>query len=176
VKLNALRCHPSAINERIRRLEAGAHLGSTTLRLTYRLDADFDALRIPKETAFQRGNELWRHTCFEAFVRAKGEPAYLEFNFSPSREWAAYRFTAYRDGAVTPEEPVTQVNVTDDNGVLRLDALIRLDRLSPAPSRPLELGLSAVLEDRGGVSSFWALKHPMGRPDFHNADTFTLEL
>ena len=38
------------------------------------------------------------------------------------------------------------------------------------------LGLTAVVEETGGRISYWALAHPAGRPDFHRADCFVLEL
>ena len=38
------------------------------------------------------------------------------------------------------------------------------------------LGLSAVIEDTSGGKSYWALAHPPGKPDFHHADCFALEL
>jgi hypothetical protein len=43
-------------------------------------------------------------------------------------------------------------------------------------SSPLHLGLSAVLEATNGDKSYWALAHPPGKPDFHHADCFALEL
>jgi hypothetical protein len=60
---------------------------------------------------------------------------------------------------------------------LELDAIIRSDRL-PAlhPAVPLRLALSAVIEEDGGMLSYWALKHPPGKPDFHHPDAFALEI
>jgi hypothetical protein len=33
-----------------------------------------------------------------------------------------------------------------------------------------------VIEETNGAKSYWALKHPPGKPDFHHADGFVLEL
>ena len=41
---------------------------------------------------------------------------------------------------------------------------------------PLRLALSAVVEADDGTLSYWALRHPPGRPDFHHADGFVLRL
>ena len=42
-------------------------------------------------------DNLWQHTCCEAFVSAADDgDGYLEFNFSPSGCWAIYQFDAYR--------------------------------------------------------------------------------
>jgi hypothetical protein len=39
------------------------------------------------------------------------------------------------------------------------------------------LGLSAVLEEKDGTKSYWALAHPNpDKPDFHLADCFTAKL
>ena len=43
-----------------------------------------------------RTDELWRHTCFEAFLRGPSSAEYYEFNFAPSTQWAAYKFSGYR--------------------------------------------------------------------------------
>jgi hypothetical protein len=44
----------------------------------------------------------------------------------------------------------------------------------PAPR--LRLALTAVVEDARGRLSYWALRHPPGRPDFHHRDGFALVL
>ena len=175
MKLAVLIPHPDSNPGRVTRIEAGVNLGAKMLRLSYRLEADLGSLRIPAEAGLQRADKLWEHTCFEAFVRQKGQAAYYEFNLSPSRAWEAMRFTAYRDGGPIAETPVTQIMVSREATVLRLDALIMLDRLPEPPGRPLQLALSAVIENREGGISFWALKHAPGRADFHHADAFALE-
>jgi hypothetical protein len=40
----------------------------------------------------------------------------------------------------------------------------------------LRLGLAAVVEDKARVLSYWALKHPAEKPDFHHSDSFVVEL
>ena len=65
----------------------------------YTLHADLEQVRLPEAAAAgARTDELWRHTCFEAFIAAGDAGPYFEFNFSPSGDWAAYRFSAYRAG------------------------------------------------------------------------------
>jgi hypothetical protein len=126
----------------------------------------------------RRGQRLWEHTCFEAFVSVKGSSAYYEFNFSPSGEWAAYAFRGYRRAAALGDEklsPGITVSVAEDG--LELDAVIHLDRLSGIePREVLRLGLCAVIEENNGSLSYWALKHPPGKPDFHHPDAFALEI
>jgi len=46
------------------------------------------------------------------------------------------------------------------------------------PLRPgaMRLALSAVIEEERGRLSYWALRHPPGKPDFHHPDAFALAL
>jgi hypothetical protein len=53
---------------------------------------------------------------------------------------------------------------------LELDCLPDLSRQAS-----WRLGLSALIEDRSGGMSYWALAHPPGKPDFHHTDSFALE-
>jgi hypothetical protein len=42
---------------------------------------------------------------------------------------------------------------------------------------PWSLGVSAVLEEKDGTKSYWALAHPAGdKPDFHAAASFAAKL
>jgi len=101
-------------------------------------------------------------------------PGYREFNFSPSGEWAVYAFPGYRDGSELDVELTPGIVVRPTGGRLELDA--EICRKFLPPGRPLRLGLSAVVEDADGVLSYWALRHPPGKPDFHHTDAFALPL
>ncbi len=163
----------------IHRIEAkvdGSESGA--LAFSYTLIADIHQLRVPVTAAPRRVASLWRHSCFEAFFGVKGNPAYYEYNFSPSREWAAYRFRAYRDGGPIDDEVIApNISVEQVADRLTLTATIRLDCLPMIQAEAvLRIGLSAVIESNDGTLSYWALRHPAGKPDFHHADSFTLEL
>ena len=58
-----------------------------------------------------------------------------------------------------------------------LDATVHWHDLV-AQTSPLRLRIAAaaVLEDETGTLSYWALRHAPGKPDFHHADGFLLEL
>jgi len=147
------------------------------IRLTFRLQGDFSRLRIPAPRKARIGHELWRHTCFEAFVAIEGQRAYHEFNFSPSGEWTVYSFSDYRKGAPLTDEiqdPHTAVRLSP--GRLELDAMVRLDRLSALHSKAaLRMGLAAIIETDDGLS-YWALCHRARKPDFHHPDGFSLTI
>ena len=145
-----------------------------TLRLVYRLAGDLSGVRVPPTGAVRRGDRLWERTCFEAFVASDDGPAYVELNFAPSGEWAAYAFDAYRASAAAPADAIlSRLVVRAGADALEVAAAAAL----PAwRDPPLRVGLSAVIETDGGVRSYWALRHPPGPPDFHHATAFAARL
>ena len=173
-----LRCHSSARSETVRAVEVRIRRSaSAELQMTFRLDGDIRRIRVPPPAVPRIATQLWRHTCFEAFIAVEGQPAYHEFNFAPSGEWAVYAFSGYRNGGPLANEmmrPHIAVRTTDSR--LELDALVRLDGLSANhPRASLRIGLSAVIEASDGLS-YWALRHPADKPDFHDAAGFALLL
>ncbi len=130
------------------------------------------SLKVPVPVPSRRADELWRHSCFEMFLKVEGEEGYCEFNLSPSSEWAAYTFTGYRVGmhdlALTVD-PDIEWERQGDAFVLEADV-----DLSAIPDGRRLTGLSAVIEETDGIKSYWALAHPPGKPDFHHADSFVL--
>ncbi len=156
-------------------------VGRTTdarLSLRYQLRGDLSALRLPDPRAGQRTDELWRHTCFEAFIGRTGGGEYREYNFSPSGDWAAYHFSAYREGMAPLMSGLPPLlRRLDEDGVLELEVIIDLSGMRHHPSTPgLRLGLAAVIEDKAGGLAYWALAHPDGKPDFHHAVGFVIDL
>ena len=176
-----LNCHPETPTDAVRGIAARVRRDPEgKLGVTYILEGDLDRLRVPAPRTPRSASRLWQHTCCEIFIACKGLPAYYEFNLSPSGEWAAYAFDSYRSPRAGESHTVglaPQVAVRGVASKLELDAVIRLDRI-PAlhPGAPLSLALSAVVEDSDGVLSYWALRHPRGKPDFHHPDGFALEL
>jgi hypothetical protein len=103
---------------------------------------------------------------------------YFELNFAPSRQWALYRFNAYREGMSSPDlDASPDVSVRRFADRLEVDAAVRLHGLAGLEGAPqLKVALSAVVEEENGTLSYWALKHAPGKPDFHCPDGFVLEL
>ncbi len=171
--------HPDLLSVAASRIQAEAERPTpAALILRYRLDGDVESLILPPAAAPERTDGLWRHTVFEAFLRAPGHDAYFEFNFSPSTAWAAYRFSGYREGLT--EAPLDAAPLIDARVKgIRYEMAVSLDlhalpELTQAPE--WQIGLSAVIEAVGGSKSYWALAHPPGKPDFHHADGFVLHL
>jgi hypothetical protein len=171
--------HSKSQNQAVHGIEARVvWTESSSLALTYSLKGDITRLRIPPPRSPRRADGLWQHTCFEVFIAEKGRQAYWEFNFSPSGEWAAFAFKSYRDGERIEDDGLhPEIVVQSAANIFELEALVRLGRfLAIKPQVALGLGLSAVIEENDGTISYWALKHPPGKPDFHHPDSFALEL
>ena len=97
-----LMAHPTTGSDAIRGVDAQVCAPSQGfLALAFTLRADMDRIRVGSEVTPGPADELWKHTCFEAFIQPVGSRGYYEFNFSPTRQWAVYRFASYREG-MTP--------------------------------------------------------------------------
>ncbi|MGD9980161.1 MAG: DOMON-like domain-containing protein [Hyphomonadaceae bacterium] len=147
------------------------------VKLRYVLHGDLDAIRFSARVKPEHVDGLWRTTCFEAFIRDPGAAGYNEFNLSPSTAYAIYGFSGYREGMAPGHCSRAGITVAMSDG--RFELVGGLDLLRAAHVRAdgaLLLGLSAVIEETSGAKSYWALAHPPGKPDFHHADGFVLEL
>jgi hypothetical protein len=174
-----LLCHPSTPDRTVRGIAAFVRrAASGVLDVSFRLEGEVSSLRVPAPSVPRIAARLWEHTCFETFVAMDEGPAYYEFNLAPSGEWAAHAFRDYRDGGPLVDEALApSIALRATEGRLELDAVIRLDRLSQAqPRASLWIGLSAVIEATDGALSYWALRHPVAKPDFHHAEAFALRL
>lgn len=168
---SSLACHhPSGARPPLAIAALAERGADGAVRFRYRVQGDVRRIRLPPPGAAARADGLWRHTCFEAFVRPYGSDRYLELNFSPAGAWAAYSFERYRVRLEAPpsvDTPRIRVRVDDDS--LSLDATVQL----PPLCRDSAVGLAAVIEDSDGNLSYWALAHPCAQPDFHDAAAWT---
>ena len=157
-------------------LAATAEREGTELLLRFELSGSVSELVLPQPSAEPtRRDELWRETCFEAFVRPSGSEAYHEINIAPSGDWALYHFTDRRSGVTSPDVPAPAVEIDASGDGLVLRAAVELAGLL-SPAVPWRLNLTAVLRI-GDANSYWALAHPPeGPPDFHHPACFVLEL
>jgi len=175
-----------------------ARLGPLILELRYVLRGSVDKISLRSPEA----DDLWRHTCFEAFLRVGEEEGYLEYNVAPSGDWKAYSFLGYREGREAAKgaglarldlDRRTRPLTAEKRAQYEASGLDSMERFEPsyfsakaqlslpraltlALDRPWHLGLSTVVEERNGRLSYWALAHPPGDPDFHHRDCFVLEL
>ncbi len=133
--------------------------------------AVLDSLSAGEWRSWERADELWKTTCFEAFLSRAGDKGYWEFNFSPAkRRWNVYRFNAYRD----PQPPRSSADfelleVTASAGRLKCVLNARFD----LPK--LDCALTAVIRLDSGMQYF-ALTHAADKADFHKRESFTLKI
>jgi len=174
----ALKPHPDSpgsavmgvVAEALRQADGG-------LVLSYFVTGRISELHLPPPAEPTRTDELWQHTCFEAFTCSPPTAGYYEFNFAPSTQWAAYRFSAYRKGMrIATEIDAARIDVQSGAESYALQASLDLNRTILPSDSPWRLGLSAIIEETGGRKSYWALAHPPGKPDFHHSDCFAREL
>ncbi len=176
--------HPTTPAAALHGVEARVTVGRCgELGLRWLIQGDIGALQLPPPAPTPGPRDgLWRHTCCEVFIAQADvgtEPGsvgpYVEWNFSPSGDWAVYEFDSWRAGQrdASARLPAPAIATRADAASFELAAMLSVPRaassLAPALFR---IGLSVVLEERDGALSYWALRHAPGKPDFHAAAAF----
>ena len=168
--LMLLHPHPASRPTQPYNLEASASVKADMLEIHFRLTGDLSCVVLPIQTLERRSDNLWKTTCFEAFAAFGEWHEYQEFNLSPSTRWAAYQFDAHRTGMRDADVEIDRI------GQSRKPFEFRLHATFPLPNDATRIALSAVIEETDGAKSYWALRHPPGKPDFHHPDCFALEI
>lgn len=166
-----LRSHPQTPCAAVDEVVADVDVTRDVLVVRYAIVGDLDRVRIPATSLDPE--RLWAHTCCELFVAPSPGEGYLEWNFSPNGQIACFAFTAYRQRS--PSAPTSSATST----VRVAGRELTLEARVPLPADVGELArmsLTAVVEDDGGTLSYWALRHPGARPDFHHEAGFALTL
>lgn len=143
------------------------------LRVRWRIEGAQQVV-VPPFAGKGRADGLWKTTCFELFLKPAGGEAYSEFNLSPSERWNAYDFDGYRTGMRErsfPREP--ECTMRQGSSFAIFDAALPVAGL---PDGECAMGLNAVIEEEGGVVSYWALAHEGDTPDFHAPACFAATL
>ena len=171
--------HPTSGNGPLTGIDVTVHRAGTKLEFAYAVHGATEDVLWPAGDGGQRADDLWKHTCFEAFIMPGIGPHYYEFNFSPSTAWAAHAFQSYRQGqaSVTVAAPEIRVSFRGEphqqaHGA-RID--VAIDIAGPPgliAAVTWQIGLSAVVEEQSGAKQYWALLHPQPNPDFHDATSF----
>jgi len=96
---------------------------------------------------------------------------------SPSGNWNVYAMDAYRQVNMREEMLMEQIQfqVQKEAGGIELHARVDLNPLFEA-SQSLSVGVTAVIQTKGGNESYWALAHPGAQADFHIRESFTIRL
>lgn len=169
-----LTSHPAFPPSRITHVEARI-IGhdANWLRARWRIEGT-GGLVVPPFAGKGRADELWKTTCFELFFKPLSGDSYTELNLSPSERWNAYDFQSNREGMQQrpfPQEP--QCTLRRGTNMAIFDAAIPVAGL---PSVPCKVGFTAVLEEEGGLLSYWSMAHASEKPDFHDAACFAATL
>ena len=164
----SLIAHPAHPPLAVTAIEAAAWRDGNRWCFRYMLDGT-SKLVLPDPVPTGRAEELWLTTCFEAFVGEQGA-TYREYNFAPSGQWAAYAFDSPRQGMRNADDEIG-VWLEGGDDWIAVEAAVFGEFALGAP-----LNLTAVIEEEGGIKSYWALAHPAGPPDFHNRDCFVAHL
>lgn len=168
-----LQPHPASPAGCCAAIEVDVEHSAAGLVLIYRIAGPRADIRLPAPVAAGPADDLWRHTCCEAFVA--GDDGYHEFNFSPSGAWAVYRFSDIRRRDDTYRPPLAPaVCFAPAGDGFTLTAEIPSALLPEGMAR--RLGPTAVIEGADGALGYWALLHDGPRPDFHCPATFLIPL
>jgi len=167
--------HPEHPSPSIRITAEAIRPQARQLNLVFRVEGEIERLSLPprcENAGFS--HNLWQQTCFEAFLKPADAHGYFEFNFAPSGAWAGYYLTDYRDiASFTFEAP----RVRRERTPLRYEFRVELAMAKSLKKALWHLNLAAVIEEKSGRKSYWALAHPPeGPPDFHHPACFVLEL
>ena len=147
------------------------------LGLRYELRGDLAAVKLPEPAGFPARREgLWQETCLEFFLALQNSPRYWEINLSPAGHWNVYSFQGYRQGMA--EEPaLTSLPFTVQRGSASLLLTLEVDLAGLIPAaQTLDVAISAVIKDRDGEITYWALTHPGPQADFHRREAFFIKL
>jgi hypothetical protein len=170
-----LTCHAQSLASGVEGISVTITRGTSgDVTLTYRVFGETGALEIPARSTPHRIDDLWKITCFEMFIGNFEDENYLEYNFSPSGQWAAYRFASYRAEMNNLETAAPDIMFEQSVNALALTATVPLP--DAWRERDLRAGLSAVIATKSGNNSYWAAAHPPGKPDFHHKDCFAVQL
>lgn len=151
---------------------AGAFGATATTNIWFGVGAPASRFVMPATEEPSRRDELWKTTCFEAFLRETGSDAYQEWNFAPSGDWAFYAFSSHRDGMTELDVgSPPYIRMEDNLTWWTLGATIAVEA-----GKSWEFNLTAVMEEKDGTRSYWALAHAPDEPDFHHPDCFVAKL
>lgn len=150
---------------------AAQGLNTSVLTLNYFFSGVTEEVRWPDLKANPaRKDNLWQSTCLEFFIGAKQCKRYVELNFCPSGDWAAYVFADYRQGRIDPDfgAPVIRQH---HNGV-GLSVCVpwsALQGLLGAGNQVKDyiFAITACVQE-GDAQSFWSHAHTADQPDFHD--------
>lgn len=127
----------------------------------------------PKQNPAVRCDDLWKTTCLETFFSAgeNNDDPYVEINCSPNGNWNAYSFSRYREGMTPSSKIHVELKKTQDESKTPSPVFL-LEIRSTEPLKIKSISTTMVIEFITGEKSYWALRHPSPKADFHNKEVW----
>lgn len=139
------------------------------LRLKFAWEDSDNEIQFQLNQAPQRTPELWKTTCFEAFLQPVGQNRYFEVNLASSGAWEAYEFSSYR--SPQPPQQTAKIQLTDFKKMNNsIEAQFSIDD----GHLDWNCSLTAVIELKTTQKYYLATKHAGDKPDFHLHESFSL--
>lgn len=151
-------------------------LESKKLQAQFQIIDEQDIFAWPEESlslpgiVFQRKDDLWKETCFEVFLQPEFSQDYYELNFSLSSAWNCYHFDEYRN----PQPPKQSQFFNVEQLVWQPTLKKLIIDMSMQETKKFNIGLTTILRSTEGAVGYYALKHVLDKPDFHQKDSFIL--
>ncbi|MBK25551.1 MAG: hypothetical protein CME70_16260 [Halobacteriovorax sp.] len=157
-----------------------AWVEAKVLKVAFELKGDLSNILLPKPLVNpSRVIGLWESTCFEMFVKNSSGDEYFEFNVSSAYNWNLFYFPSIKARL----KEYTNISNLAVSAVKKEDSFclkfwIALDKFPSGfwESDNMKIGLTAVIENKTGPLSYWALAHKEDKPNFHHMDSFIFEL
>ncbi len=118
-----------------------------------------------------RFHELWKQTCFEAFVQPVGDSKYFEINLNTHKAWNVYEFENYRE----PQPPVECAAADVIDVQIKEDFLRARIKFNKMEFKKLKVSLCAVLNLKETGTTYWSFQHVDAKPNFHHFGSFVIE-
>jgi hypothetical protein len=144
------------------------------LILRYEMAGTIESILMAEREYPTRQIGLWETTCFECFFGVPGQDLYWEVNLSTAGHWNIFRLDGYRSG-LREELAIEELTVLIDRSAFSLETELDLSLLG-LETFELELSVTAVIADKLGGVSYWAVCHGGIEADFHLRDSFVIRI
>lgn len=144
------------------------------LVLRYEMAGTIESILMAEREYPTRQMGLWETTCFECFFGVPGQDLYWEVNLSTAGHWNIFRLDGYRLG-LREELAIKELTVLIDRSAFSLETELDLSLLG-LETFELELSVTAVIADKLGGVSYWAVCHGGIEADFHLRDSFVIRI
>lgn len=133
------------------------------LLLKYSLSGDISEVSLDGSEC----EELWRHTCFELFIRDREGSGYEEINCAPDGRFTRTWLSDYREvHSVKEFHPLPKMRSGSIGGFECEIYFFDLD----VSNR--EISVAVITADQSGTRRFWGVNHFGETPDFHHEENF----